>query len=77
MKSWKILVGTVWRGGRSNVASGASVRGSNMYSRGPPSPTQIDTTRPRRSNVIEPQSPIGLSIDENVRGERPSGPPRV
>ena len=59
MKFWNtepVEPGRLWRGGSEKVASVASVVGSNMYSSGPASPTQTDTSRPRESKVIEPQS---------------------
>ncbi len=74
MKSWKIEpLGIPWRGGSENVATVASVFGSNMYSSGPATPTHTDSRRPRASNVIDPQS--RSIIDDSVTGERPSGPP--
>ena len=47
------------RSGSENVASVASVFGSNMYSSGPDVLMQIDTTCPWLSNAIEPQSRLG------------------
>src|SRR5438105_4717895 len=70
-----MLLGRFWRSGRLNVASVASVFGSNMYSSGPVVPMQIEITRPRRSNVIDPQSRL-MSLD-SVCGLRPSGPPHL
>src|SRR5436309_2992714 len=62
-----------WRGGSMNVARVSSVLGSNMYSSGPGTPMQIDTSRPWRSTAIEPQS--RLSWVDCSCGARPSGPP--
>src|SRR5438270_13556212 len=69
-----MLLGTLWRGGSMNVASVASVLGSNMYSSGPEAPTHTEITRPLLSKVIEPQS-CWRSL-ESCLGDRPSGPPQ-
>ena len=58
-----------------NVARVASVCGSNMYSSGPVAPMQIETSRPRESKAIVPQSRV--SSVEDSDGERPSGPGHV
>ena len=57
MKSWKVFIGTPWRGGRLKLASVASVAGSNMYIVGPFARTHTVTMRPWLSNVTLPQSP--------------------
>src|SRR5581483_11371849 len=70
-----MLLGTLCRGGRLNVARVSSVFGSNMYSCGPAIPTHTEMTRPWWSNVIDPQS-CWMLLDSTC-GERPSGPPQL
>ena len=45
-----------WRGGSGCSASRSSVWGSNITSRGPSPPTQMETIRPWRSNVTDAHS---------------------
>ena len=44
------------RGGRVMEAFSSRVRGSNTFRRGPATPTQTVTIRPRESKVTEAQS---------------------
>ncbi len=60
------------RGGSVKVARLSSVRGSSTSSRGPSTPTQIVTIRPRLSKVTDAQS-ADLKVDVTAMS-RPSGP---
>ena len=62
---------TVVRGGSVIEARSSRVRGSFTSSRGPCTPTQMVTIRPRESNVTEAQSAVSRI---EFTASRPSGP---
>jgi hypothetical protein len=64
-----------WRGGSGKAAITSSVSGSSMRSRGPSSPTQIVTMRPRLSKVCDPHSALWKLETRCML--RPSGPDQL